>query len=127
MPSIKTVAAAALGLASLGQTHVIKITAQADGVFHPDTVHPRPGDVLEFHFQAGNHSVVASDYHNACAPMNLGTGFFSGFFPTDAGESVGFNMANYLKHSMVNPYGSQTSFASTSTTPSPWHSTRPKV
>lgn len=78
----------AAGFAGLASAEVFKITAQTSGLFKPDTLLAKVGDVIEFHFEATNHSVVSGDYHNACAPMNLGTGFFSGFFPTENNQSV---------------------------------------
>ncbi|KAF4459491.1 extracellular serine-rich [Fusarium albosuccineum] len=86
MPSFRTVFASA-ALASLASAKTIKITATSDNTFDPDEIEAEKGDVLEFHFEAQNHSVVAGDYRYPCSPMELGAGFFSGFVPTDSGSA----------------------------------------
>ncbi|KAG5990140.1 hypothetical protein E4U52_004897 [Claviceps spartinae] len=85
MPSIKTYLAAA-GLAASAAADIIKITATTDSAFNPNSVTAKAGDVLEFHFQSGNHSVVAGDYHFACSPLPIGYGFFSGYVNVDPGQ-----------------------------------------
>ena len=65
----------------------IKITAQDDNKFNPSSFTAKEGDILEFHFQPHNHSVVSGEYSNACSPMELGKGFFSGFMAVDSGEA----------------------------------------
>ncbi|UKZ47092.1 hypothetical protein TrVGV298_001306 [Trichoderma virens] len=86
MPSLKSLVSA-LALACLANAATIKITATSGNVFDPSTVKAADGDILEFIFEPKNHSVVAGDYRYPCSPMELGTGFFSGFFPTDSGEN----------------------------------------
>ncbi|KAG6099315.1 hypothetical protein E4U30_006804 [Claviceps sp. LM220 group G6] len=85
MPSIKTYLAAA-GLAASAAADIIKITATTDSAFNPNSVTAKAGDVLEFHFQSGNHSVVAGDYHFVCSPLPIGYGFFSGYVNVDPGQ-----------------------------------------
>jgi hypothetical protein len=75
-------------LASLASTKTIKITATSDNTFDPDSIEADKDDVLEFHFEAKNHSVVAGDYQYPCSPLDLGSGFFSGFISTDSGTAV---------------------------------------
>lgn len=68
----------------------VKITA-SDDEFKPETVTAKKGDILEFHFGAGNHSVAMGDFdsiNGPCVPANEG-GFFSGYFDVESGESVG--------------------------------------
>lgn len=87
MPSLKTCfTAAALACAVSAET--IKVTAKSDNTFDPDTVHAKAQDVLEFHFEPSNHSVVSGDYAYPCSAQDVGKGFFSGFVPVDDGESV---------------------------------------
>ncbi|KAF4999141.1 hypothetical protein FGRMN_2669 [Fusarium graminum] len=86
MPSLKTVFVSAT-LACLASAKTIKITATSDDKFDPEEVEAKKGDVLEFHFEPRNHSVVAGDYRYPCSPLDLGTGFFSGFLPTDSGSA----------------------------------------
>ncbi|KAG5963670.1 hypothetical protein E4U58_003469 [Claviceps cyperi] len=107
MPSIKTYLAAA-GLAASAAADIIKITATTDSAFNPNSVTAKTGDVLEFHFQSGNHSVVAGDYHFACSPLPIGYGFFSGYVNVDPGQ-----IGKVFRVSLVNEeplvfYSSQT-------------------
>ena len=57
------------------------------GGFDPPIVSASPGDILEFHFLKGNHSVALGDWDAPCSPAKSG-GFFSGFQPTSDGENV---------------------------------------
>jgi len=86
MPSFRALLTAAV-LASLAQADTIKVTATSDNTFDPDTVKGGKGDIIEFHFDPHNHSVVAGDYQYPCSPLELGTGFFSGFVDSDSGEA----------------------------------------
>ncbi|KAH7017628.1 hypothetical protein EDB80DRAFT_705461 [Ilyonectria destructans] len=86
MPSFKAALTSA-ALAYLANAKTIKITATSDNTFDPDSIDADKNDVLEFHFEAKNHSVVAGDYQYPCSPLELGTGFFSGFVSTDDGTA----------------------------------------
>ncbi|KAL7789533.1 hypothetical protein V8C37DRAFT_213091 [Trichoderma ceciliae] len=86
MPSLKRLLSA-LALACLANGETIKITATSSNTFNPSSVQASDGDTVEFHFQPVNHSVVAGDFRFPCSPLQLGTGFYSGFFPTSSGES----------------------------------------
>ncbi|KAK0764372.1 hypothetical protein N5P37_003771 [Trichoderma harzianum] len=86
MPSIKSLLSA-FALAYLANATTIKITATSSNTFDPSTIKANDGDVLEFIFEPKNHSVVAGDYRYPCSPLELGTGFFSGFFATSSGEN----------------------------------------
>ena len=56
--------------------------------FSPNTITAAKGDILDFHFFAINHSVVAGDFSKPCQPADTG-GFFSGFMPVSGnGEGV---------------------------------------
>lgn len=90
MPSIKNLLAAAAAFASLAHGETIKVTAREDDSFDPDQVKAAKGDTVEFHFQKGNHSVVAGTYKLPCSPLELRSNgsFFSGFVDTDDEESV---------------------------------------
>ncbi|RSM12273.1 hypothetical protein CDV31_006378 [Fusarium ambrosium] len=86
MPSFKTIFTSA-ALACLASAETIKVTATSDNKFDPDEVKAEKGDIIEFHFEPKNHSVVAGDYRYPCSPLDVGTGFFSGFVPTDDGTA----------------------------------------
>jgi plastocyanin len=74
--------------ASQATAATIKINAAQNGLtFTPNTVTAQVGDVLEYHFFGGAHSVVQGDFTNPCKPVSSG-GFFSGFMPVSAGEGV---------------------------------------
>lgn len=83
MPSIKSVLATA-ALAAIARAETIQVTASGES-FDPDTIEAEEGDIIEFHFDGGNHSVASGLYDHACAPSNLGSGFFSGFVEADEG------------------------------------------
>ncbi|KID92372.1 extracellular serine-rich protein [Metarhizium guizhouense ARSEF 977] len=74
-------------LVAVAQADTIKITAQNDNTFNPNSVTAKKGDVLEFHFQPKNHSVVAGDYKYPCSPLPIGSGFFSGYIDVESGEA----------------------------------------
>ncbi|KAL7919699.1 hypothetical protein ACQKWADRAFT_315432 [Trichoderma austrokoningii] len=87
MPFIKSLLSAA-ALACLASAETIKITATSSNTFDPSSITASHGDVLEFHFEPKNHSVVSGLYDFPCTPVQLGTGFFSGFtFNTTDGEA----------------------------------------
>lgn len=92
MPSVKGLLAAgvALAFASQGQAKTIKVTAGEDDSFDPDEIKASKGDVVEFHFERGNHSVVAGAYDWPCSPLEYMSegSFFSGFIDTDDDKAV---------------------------------------
>ena len=75
-------------LVAMAQADTIKITAQSDNTFNPNSITAKKGDVLEFHFQSKNHSVVAGDYRYPCSPLPMGSGFYSGYIHAETGEAV---------------------------------------
>ncbi|KJZ79268.1 hypothetical protein HIM_01419 [Hirsutella minnesotensis 3608] len=85
MPSLSTLLAAAAAV-YVARGDTIRITAQDTNTFNPDTITAKPGDILEFHFQAKNHSVVSGTYESPCSPLQLGNGFYSGYIPAERGE-----------------------------------------
>ena len=87
MPSLKSIITTA-ALATLATAKTVTVTAKSDNTFDPSTVEAESGDIVEFHFEPSNHSVVSGTYDYPCSPMQLGTGFFSGFIDTESGEAV---------------------------------------
>lgn len=81
MVSIKSILTTA-ALASIARAETISVTAKDDS-FDPDSIKAKEGDIVEFHFDGGNHSVASGLYDFACTPSNLGEGFFSGFVDAD--------------------------------------------
>ena len=87
MPAIKTILAIA-AFVSIAHAETHNVTAREDNSFDPDNLKAAEGDVVEFHFERGNHSVVAGNYDFPCSPLNMGSGFFSGFIDTDDDMAV---------------------------------------
>ncbi|KAG5929636.1 hypothetical protein E4U53_002409 [Claviceps sorghi] len=85
MPSLKTFLAAT-GLAALAVADTIRITATGNNTFSPNVITAKQGDVLEFRFPFGNHSVVAGDYDCPCFALPQGSGFSSGTFDVNSCE-----------------------------------------
>jgi plastocyanin len=85
-----TVAAltALMGLVSAETVHVVSVSNSSGAIaFSPDSITVPTGDMIQFQFLAGNHSVVQSNFDNACQPISLHsttTGIFSGFMPVAA-------------------------------------------
>ena len=79
----------ALLLAGAGLAAAVTIIPVSVGkgglTFAPNVIRAEVGDVIEFRYWPLNHSVVAGDFSNACRPAAY-NGFFSGFFPTEAGD-----------------------------------------
>ncbi|KAL6872612.1 Cupredoxin [Trichoderma longibrachiatum] len=80
-----TLAVAALSAVASAKT--IRVDVGKSGFnFSPNDIKADKGDILEFHYHALNHSVVAADFAKPCQPKASG-GFYSGFFPTGSGEN----------------------------------------
>jgi len=77
-------------MASLAYSRDIAITARGSE-FVPKTVQAVVGDVLVFHFEVNNHSVVMGNWDCPCAPASAG-GFFSGFQPVPQGQKQSPNV-----------------------------------
>ncbi|KAG9253176.1 uncharacterized protein F5Z01DRAFT_658042 [Emericellopsis atlantica] len=88
MHCTKTFIAAAAMLFSVACADTITITAKADNTFEPNNVQADKGDMVEFRFARGNHSVVTGLYDFPCAPLDMGSGFFSGFMDTMDDQAV---------------------------------------
>ncbi|KAK0627983.1 hypothetical protein B0T14DRAFT_410287, partial [Immersiella caudata] len=84
----------AVSMASLSSARDIDITARGSE-FVPKTVQAVVGDVLVFHFEMNNHSVVMGNWDCPCAPASSG-GFFSGFQPVPEGQKQSPNVFRVL-------------------------------
>ncbi|KAI0181307.1 hypothetical protein GGR52DRAFT_583709 [Hypoxylon sp. FL1284] len=84
---------ALLGLASAQKVHVVSVSsANKTLAFYPDNLKADVGDMVQFQFRSGNHSVVQSTFDKPCAPMNENsnmTGMFSGYMNVAASASAG--------------------------------------
>lgn len=89
---------AAAGMASAQTLHVVSVSGEGDWAlkFSPDNIKAPVGDMIQFQFRAGNHSVVQSSFDSPCAPMaapqgddEAAAGFYSGYQPVAASEAMG--------------------------------------
>lgn len=89
---------ALLGLASAQKVHVVSVGATNGTLsYFPDNMKADVGDMIQFQFRAGNHSVVQSTFDNPCSPINEHTnttGIFSGYQLVSASMSAG-NIPTY--------------------------------
>jgi plastocyanin len=75
--------------------HVVSVSG-AGNTFSPDSIKAAAGDMVQFQFRAGNHSVVQSNFDNPCVPIEQSTagsaaaaaqkGFFSGYMDVKASQ-----------------------------------------
>lgn len=84
------------GMASAQTLHVVSVSGEGDWAlkFSPDNIKAPVGDMVQFQFRAGNHSVVQSSFDSPCAPMaqaagGNSTGFYSGYMAVAASEAMG--------------------------------------
>lgn len=93
-----TVALAALvGYVSAQTTHVVSVSDEDNSLtFEPDSLEADAGDMIQFQFRGGNHSVAQSTFDAPCTPMtnqanamNMTSGFFTGFMPVEEGADTG--------------------------------------
>ncbi|KAI1358814.1 Cupredoxin [Xylaria arbuscula] len=88
------VATALAGMAAAQKVHVVSVSsANGTKAFYPDNLSADVGDMIQFQFLAGNHSVVQSNFDNPCIPIQAinssATGMFSGYMDVAASESTG--------------------------------------
>ncbi|KAI9705167.1 MAG: hypothetical protein M1820_005314 [Bogoriella megaspora] len=79
-------------------TTVRVVTAGANGglTFSPNNVQASAGDVVQFQFMPGNHSVAEADFNSPCVPIaqvqTTTQGWWSGFMPTQANREPVFSV-----------------------------------
>jgi hypothetical protein len=72
--------AALLDVAFASQVHIIDVSNRANApIFFPDNIVIPLGDVVQFQFQAGNHSATQSAFNTPC--QAVAGGFDFGFQP----------------------------------------------
>lgn len=86
--------AALLGLTSAQTVHVVSVATVSNNslTFTPDNLSVPAGDMIQFQFRAGNHSVAQSTFDQPCQPLAQNaaqTGVFSGFMPVAASAAMG--------------------------------------
>ncbi|KAI1748525.1 hypothetical protein F4782DRAFT_356479 [Xylaria castorea] len=92
--STSVIATALLGLASAQKVHVVSVSsANKSLAFYPDSLKADVGDMIQFQFLAGNHSVVQSNFDNPCTPIQqhdtTQKGMFSGYMNVAASAATG--------------------------------------
>ncbi|KAI0556260.1 hypothetical protein F4679DRAFT_578383 [Xylaria curta] len=92
--STSVIATALLGLVSAQKVHVVSVSSSSNSLaFYPDNLKPAIGDMIQFQFLAGNHSVVQSNFDNPCTPIqqhdSTQKGMFSGYMNVAASKATG--------------------------------------
>ncbi|KAI1165502.1 Cupredoxin [Nemania serpens] len=92
--STGAIVTALLGLASAQKVHVVSVSSPTNSLtFSPDNIKAAAGDLIQFQFLAGDHSVVQSNFDNPCTPIQAhvanATGFFSGYMNVSASAPTG--------------------------------------
>ncbi|KAI0186569.1 extracellular serine-rich protein [Xylaria flabelliformis] len=92
--STSVIATALLGLVAAQKVHVVSVSsANKSLAFYPDNLKPAVGDMVQFQFLAGNHSVVQSNFDNPCTPIqqhdSTQKGMFSGYMNVAASAATG--------------------------------------
>jgi plastocyanin len=89
-----TAAALMAGLASAQTVHVVSVSSKSnEKIFTPNNIKVPAGDMIQFQFLGGNHSVVQSNFDNPCTPIQShvanATGMFSGYMNVAASAGTG--------------------------------------
>ncbi|KAI0154278.1 Cupredoxin [Xylariaceae sp. FL1272] len=97
-----------LGLASAQKIHVVSVSStNKDLTFSPNNIQAAVGEMVQFQFISGNHSVVQSNFDNPCEPITLhnasAAGMFSGYMDVAAGESTGMSPVYTMMISATTP------------------------
>ncbi|ESZ96102.1 hypothetical protein SBOR_3491 [Sclerotinia borealis F-4128] len=71
-------------------THVVRVGSSTNNSvkYFPDNITAAVGDVIQFQFAAGNHTVTQSTFDAPCVPISQSsntTGVYSGFMDVGAG------------------------------------------
>ncbi|KAI0205768.1 hypothetical protein F4808DRAFT_244051 [Astrocystis sublimbata] len=92
--STTAVATTLLAVASAQKVHVVSVSNQDNALkFYPENMKAEVGDMIQFQFLAGKHSVVQSNFDNPCVPIQkfdkTQKGMFSGYMDVAASASSG--------------------------------------
>ncbi|KAK4111093.1 Cupredoxin [Canariomyces notabilis] len=100
------VLAALSSLASAQRTWVVSVAQNASLTFSPDRLTVQPGEMVQFQFLAGNHTVTQSTFDKPCQPIAMNsnvTGFHSGFLPVAASAAMGMVPTYTIQINNTNP------------------------
>jgi len=88
-----TLALSALAsVASAQKTWSVTVALNGTQTFSPNNLVAQPGEMVQFQFQSGNHTVTQSTFDQPCQPISMHsnvTGFHSGFVPAAASAAQG--------------------------------------
>lgn len=84
---------AAMASAADVKVHVVKVSASGENklTFSPWKIQAPVGDMIQFQFGVGAHTVTQSSFDNPCVPLgspNNLTGVHSGSMPVKAGDEM---------------------------------------
>lgn len=82
-PSSTSSSSTAATTTASSNMHAVTVGAGGGLSFSPDTITAAVGDIVQFHFNPLNHSVVEGDISTPCKPKS--GGFYSGFQPIASG------------------------------------------
>ncbi|KAG4221687.1 hypothetical protein PC116_g29837, partial [Phytophthora cactorum] len=96
-----------LGSAAAQKVHVVSVgSPNGTLTFSPDNLKADVGDMIQFQFRGGNHSVAQSNFDNPCTPISdhtNQTGIFSGYQPVAASKAMGMIPTYTVKVSAKTP------------------------
>lgn len=80
--------------ASAQKVQVVTVSSANNSlIYSPDNIKAAAGDMVQFQFVAGNHTVTQSTFDQPCKPINSimsnVTGFHSGYMPVAASQATG--------------------------------------
>ncbi|RKF79024.1 putative extracellular serine-rich protein [Golovinomyces cichoracearum] len=72
------------------KVHVVRVGANNKTIFEPNKLTANVGEMIQFQFFGGNHTVTQSSFEQPCTPISLVNasikGFYSGFMPVSASK-----------------------------------------
>lgn len=71
---------------------VVQVGRNGSLTFSPNNIKVNAGEMVQFQFMGGNHTVTQSTFDQPCMPIGMNanaTGFHSGYIPAAASQSMG--------------------------------------
>ncbi|TQS34400.1 hypothetical protein Golomagni_05219 [Golovinomyces magnicellulatus] len=72
------------------KVHVVSVGANNKTIFEPNKLTANVGEMIQFQFFGGNHTVTQSSFDQPCTPISMVNasikGFYSGFMPVSASK-----------------------------------------
>lgn len=74
------------------KVHVVRVGANAATKFEPNRLSAQVGEMVQFQFAGGNHTIAQSTFDQPCVPISMVnpkvTGFYSGYMPVSAANDM---------------------------------------